>query len=205
MKTLAALGLAGSAGAIGVSATSLVAKLGWSKLLIAATALGAVTAIPLGYYVWHRHNAQLAVAAAPAIVEKSSGPVRAALQSDNSKVSVVEQPAVAAAEIGTDAKAIPAPRIEPKVETPSSALSDELNALDGARTLLAQGDAIGALSRLDAYNKSFPRGRLQLEAEVLRIDALMKSGQTDLAKKRAQAFLNKHPNSVLASRVRGLI
>ncbi len=209
MKTLAALGLAGSAalsaGAIGVSATSLLAKLGWPKLLLAVAAIGAVTAIPLGYYVWHRHHASPVAVTAPAIVESPNGPARAALQGDNGQVSVAQPPAVAAAESATEGKAAPLPRVDTKGETPASALSEELSALDGVRSLLAQGDAAGALSRLDSYNKSFPRGRLQLEAEVLRIDALMKSGQTDLAKKRAQAFLNKHPNSVLASRVRGLL
>jgi len=37
---------------------------------------------------------------------------------------------------------------------------------------------------------------------VLRIGALAKSGQTDAARKRAEAFLRRHPDSVLASRVR---
>lgn len=209
MKTLAALGLAGSAalsaGTIGVSASSMLAKLGWPKLLLAVTAIGAVSAIPLGYYVWHRHNSHLAEAVAPAIVQKPNEPARAALQGDGSQALVPTQPSVATIEVGTDVKSTPAPRVEPKTENSASALSDELNALDGARSQLAQGDASGALSRLDAYNKSFPRGSLQLEAEVLRIDALMKSGQTDLAKKRAQTFLNKHPNSVLAARVKGLL
>ncbi len=209
MKTLAALGLAGSAalsaGAIGVSATSLLTKWGWPKLLLTVAAIGAVTAVPLGYYVWHRHNSHLAYTAVTATVAKSNGPETFALQSENSQLSVPTQPAVAAAEVGNDVKSAPSPRVETKPETPTSALSEELTALDGARSLLAQGDASGALSRLDAYNKSFPRGRLQLEGEVLRIDALMKSGQTDLAKKRAQAFLSKHPNSVLASRVKGLL
>ena len=209
MKTMAALGLAGSAalsaGAIGVSTTTLLAKWGWPKLLLTVTAIGAVTAVPLAYYVWHWHNAHPADAVVPAIVAKSNGPTHAALQSDNSQLPVPTQPAVAAAEVGTDVKSTPAPRVEPKSETPTSALSEELNALDGVRSVLAQGDANGALSRLDSYNKSFPRGRLQPEAEVLRIDALMKSGQADLAKKHAQAFLSKHPNSVLASRVKGLL
>jgi hypothetical protein len=37
---------------------------------------------------------------------------------------------------------------------------------------------------------------------VLRIDALARSGHTDAARLRANAFLRRHPTSVLASRVR---
>jgi hypothetical protein len=44
-----------------------------------------------------------------------------------------------------------------------------------------------------------------LEAEVLRIDALAKAGDRQAAKKRAEAFLKRHPKSLLASRVRGYL
>ena len=75
-------------------------------------------------------------------------------------------------------------------------------ALDAARSKLASGDAAGALTALDAYARNFPHGKLGLEAEVVRIDALAKSGQTVAARKRAEAFMKRHPDSVLASRVR---
>jgi len=114
------------------------------------------------------------------------------------------EPAPALAPDDNVSKNLPVTRVEPKTEL-NTALSEELSALDAARSMLAQGDPGGALVRLDNYNKAFPKGRLQLEAEVLRIDALMKSGQQELARKRAQAFLAKHPKSVLASRVRGLL
>jgi outer membrane protein assembly factor BamD (BamD/ComL family) len=68
--------------------------------------------------------------------------------------------------------------------------------------MLARGDGEGALARLDAYSRGYPRGRLELEAEVLRIDALDQSGRTNLARERAEAFLRRHPRSVLAARVR---
>jgi hypothetical protein len=201
-RTLAALGLAGSAalsaGAASISATSLVAKLGWPKLIIALTAVGAVAAIPLGYHVWQQHTAQPVHVTVPAAVAIEKMPEHLANRGESGQVLAPEQSTAAV-------KAATPTRIESKVESTSAALSEELNALDAVRSMLASGDATEALSRLDAYNKAFPKGRLQLEAEVLRIDALMKSGQTDLAKKRAQAFLAKHPNSVLASRVRGLL
>jgi hypothetical protein len=206
-KTLAALGLAGSAalsaGAVSLSTTSLVAKLGWPKLILAVTALGAATALPIGYYVWHQRTSQLAQVNAIAVTPADNALQDTRNPGEPGAMQAPEQVTAASDDVG--AKSAVAPKVESKGEASSAALSEELNALDGVRTLLARGDAAGALSHLDTYNRTFPKGRLQLEAEVLRIDALTKSGQTDLAKKRAQAFLSKHPNSVLASRVRALL
>jgi len=85
--------------------------------------------------------------------------------------------------------------------TASSSLRAELAALDAARSTLASGNSVGALSFLDAYFRTFPRGRLHPEAEVLRIDALAKGGRMDDARRYAQEFLRRHPSSVLAARV----
>jgi hypothetical protein len=81
-------------------------------------------------------------------------------------------------------------------------LAAELVALDAARATLARGDAAAALFALDGYARGYPGGRLELEAEVLRIDALAMSGHPDMAKKRAATFLLRHPKSVLAPRLR---
>ncbi len=206
-KTFAALGLAGSAalsaGAVGLSATSFAAKLGWPKLILAVTALGAATALPIGYYVWHHRTSQPAQISAVAVTPADNALEVARSPGEPAATLAPEQVTAASDDVGV--KSAAAPKVEPKGEPSSAALSEELNALDGVRALLSRGDAAGALSHLDTYNKTFPKGRLQLEAEVLRIDALMKSGQTDLAKKRAQVFLSRHPNSVLASRVRALL
>jgi hypothetical protein len=75
-------------------------------------------------------------------------------------------------------------------------------ALDAVRSTLANDDPKGALSFLAAYFRTFPRGRLRYEAEVLRIDALAKAGRSDTAKRHARELLRRHPNSVLAARVR---
>jgi hypothetical protein len=198
------LGIAGSAAlsaGVGVSVTSAVAKFGWVKIFMAVAALGAATAVPVGYYAWkNAHRPRKEVVVVPA--SENAIPVPPVVNEVQKDVPDV-QPSPAVAD-ESSIKALPAPKFESKNDT-NSALSEELAALDAVRSTLAHGDPTGALARLDNYNRSFPKGRLQLEAEVLRIDALMKSGQEDLAKKRAQAFLTKHPNSVLASRVRGLL
>ncbi len=84
----------------------------------------------------------------------------------------------------------------------SATLAHELSTLDAARGMLARGDSGGALARLDRYAHAYPHGRLALEAEVLRIDALDAAGRTDAARARAQTFIDRHPHSVLAARVR---
>ena len=73
---------------------------------------------------------------------------------------------------------------------------------DRARLSLANGDARRALDELDGYDRRFPGGRLQLEAEVMRIDAFAKVGRKDVARQHAETFLRRHPTSVLATRVR---
>ena len=204
-KTLSALGFAGTAAVtatvVGVSTTSVVAKIGWAKIVVAIAALGAVTAVPVGYYAWkHAHQSQMP-ATHVAMANDVTLPSPAVNETGQ---RLPAEPTPALTPDASASKNLPVARVEPKAES-NTALSEELSALDTARSMLAQGDPSGALVRLDSYNKSFPKGRLQLEAEVLRIDALMKSGQQELAKRRAQAFLAKHPNSVLASRVRGLL
>ena len=84
-------------------------------------------------------------------------------------------------------------------------LTEELGVLDRARLALAGGDARRALDELETYERRFPGGRLQLEAEVMRIDALAKVGRKEAARLRAEAFLRRHPNSVLTTRVRAHI
>jgi hypothetical protein len=83
-----------------------------------------------------------------------------------------------------------------------NALAAELAALDAVRTKLGVGEPRAALLLLDAYSREFSRPRLALEAEVLRIDALDRAGQTEAAKRRAAAFVQNHPKGVLTGRVR---
>jgi len=167
-KTLAALGLAGSATLIAgtASATSLVsaAKLTWTKLIAGVSLAGAAAAVPVGYSMWQKHHE----ASPPAAVAMAPAPVATSLEREAARAS----------------------------------LTRELAAVDAARTTLARGNAQQALVLLDAYAQHHPHGRLELEAEVLRIDALARSGHADVAKLRAQGFLRRYPNSVLAARVR---
>jgi hypothetical protein len=199
-KTLAALGLASSAtllagiagasvaGSAGSAATTAV-KLGWAKLMFGISAIGAATAVPVGYYYVQQQQKQAAVRAAA---------VRPARPS--SATAVAPPPAEMPAPRPVAAPVVP--RASRPAVTPRGELTQELAALDRVRVTLAGGDARGALSALDGYDRGHPNGRLELEAEVLRIEALARSGRIDAARDRGEAFLRRHPQSVLATRVR---
>ncbi|MFC1641893.1 hypothetical protein ACFL5O_04275 [Myxococcota bacterium] len=220
-RTLAALGLSSSAAlTTSAASSSLFAQVGWVKLAAAVSAIGAATAIPSGYYVWREHRPTPAASvASTALLKTVDRPARLE--------DPVRQPSVPTEASGKPAAELPSrpspsgraalpkralraslpvqPKPKADSEATGTALMAELRALDAARSTLARGDPNGALFLLNAYGRDFPLGRLQLEAEVLRIDALAKSGRAGAARRRAQAFLRQRPNSVLASRVRGYL
>lgn len=89
--------------------------------------------------------------------------------------------------------------------TPPSTLEQELAVLDAARGALAAGRWGDAQRHLNDYARRFPRGKLGLEAEVLRIEALASSGDAEGASRRASAILKRSPNSVVAARLRRFV
>jgi hypothetical protein len=191
-KTMAAVGLAGSA-ALAEVAGSTLSNFGWSKWLTSLSVLGATAAIPVGYYVLQ--DPAPVVAPAPRVAPKSAEIAPAKPVPVDAPV-VVEEAKVAPPAPQHNAK--PAPQRAPS-------LGREIDLIDAARAALSRGDSRGALATLDAYARIYPRGRLGMEAEVLRIDALERSGDTDGARRRAEAFLRHNPKSVLSARVRRLL
>ncbi len=217
-KTLAALGLAGSAaqpaGAAGAALTgqpvlgsSVAAKLGWTKLLATFAMVGAVAGLPAGYFVWEASQERPEPPAAPVAppAERPTPGLHATpAAEETASVSPAPPSGVEAEPSKPPARTARAPERSP-AEQPAAnaaALSAELLALDAARKALAAGNATQALTLLEGYDRAHPDGRLGIEAEVLRIDALAKSGQEGAARRRAERFLRRYPNSVLASRVR---
>jgi hypothetical protein len=198
-KTLAALGLVGTAAAsasVAAASTSMfpssvAPKVGLLKLL-ALSGSGVAVLTPVGFLAW-QELVPRPVVSVPEMKAPLARPVERAATPD------VPEPAEPEPATVTDA---PQPKADARAAG-SGALTAELGVLDLARSKLAAGDARGALGVLDDYVRTYPRGRLNLEAEVLRIDALAKAGETGAAKKRAEAFLKRYPKSVLASRVRG--
>jgi outer membrane protein assembly factor BamD (BamD/ComL family) len=86
-----------------------------------------------------------------------------------------------------------------------SRLAQEVAALDSARTALKAGDAGQALTLLEAHARDFPLGRLGPEATLLRIEALLGSGDRVRAEQLARGFLATNPSSSHAAKVRRLL
>ena len=233
VKTLAALGLAGSAalsaGAAQTAWAAVVAKVGGAKGLVAIAALGAAIAVPAVYY---GARLRTETASAPSVAPASAPRVVGDFSHASAAANPIAAPALAPEPIAPFQEATPtvpapfAPRerrsragsnhtrparrdVAPVAASsaPAPATADELTAevgaVEAARARLAKGDAAAALALLDDYASAFPRGRLQPEAMVLRIDALAKSGRAGEARRAAEMFVQRYPNSVLAARVRG--
>ncbi len=115
----------------------------------------------------------------------------------------VQQPPVAEQEDpepGADVALPPAPKAERKPGT--QPLSHEIKLIDEARNAVRSGQGARALKKLADYRKRFPQARFALEASALEIEALAVSGQTARAKQLAQRFIEQHPKSLLATRLR---
>ena len=75
-----------------------------------------------------------------------------------------------------------------------------------ARTLdVSRASVWNAVRELEASGRRFPEGALGHERELLTIETLERLGKRELAGRRARAFLNQHPNSPLAQKMRRLI
>jgi hypothetical protein len=97
----------------------------------------------------------------------------------------------------------PAPAEGAPAAAPS--LADELAMLETARRALVRGEPRRTLSVLDEHAQSFRRPRLLTEAAVLRIEALVASGDRARASRLGKDFLARHGNGPYERRVRSLI
>jgi hypothetical protein len=135
-----------------------------------------------------------ALPAAPAWIAPDPPPAPVATDSAPASIVREEPPAVTPAR---DARGT-ARRISVAA---TDRLRDEARVLDGARALLAGGDASGALVRLGDYDRRFAGGSLREEALLLRIESLVRVGDRSTAASLARRFLTAYPASVHAERV----
>lgn len=98
----------------------------------------------------------------------------------------VAAPAEPAAPLGSEAKQR-APN--------ASQLREESMAVLAARSALRSGNAARSLALLEQARSTFPRGALGQEREALTIEALARSGQSAVARRRAEAFVRAYPRS----------
>jgi hypothetical protein len=102
--------------------------------------------------------------------------------------------------------AVQAPALDDPAAPPvSSALSAEIELLDGARRALSAGDVARGTNLLDEYSSRFPAGTLRLEANVLLVEDLFLRGESRRAAHLAQDILRSDGASTHASRVRYLL
>lgn len=92
---------------------------------------------------------------------------------------------------------------EPSADPASLAL--EVARIDAVRQLLAADRAKVALSALQDYQRDFPDGVLQQEADVLRVEAHQRAGDRRRARQIGSRFLTDHPDSPHSARVRELL
>jgi hypothetical protein len=81
----------------------------------------------------------------------------------------------------------------------------ELRLLEAANASLDRHQPSAALVQVSRYERLYPRGKLTVEAEVIRVEALVGLGRRDEARRVANAFLRSFPNALQVPRVRTLL
>jgi hypothetical protein len=122
-------------------------------------------------------------------------------------------PPAPAAELPSAPVVEAAPTSEPVVTPPVSSihaptaardsLAEEAELIEQARTVVAS-DPNRALNLLDQHQKRFARGKLGMERELLRVDALRRAGRTAEARSLVETLLARTKNSIYEARLRQL-
>lgn len=87
---------------------------------------------------------------------------------------------------------------------PSSSIAAEVMVVDRAREALREGRTREALAELGRYREQWPLGVLMPEVTVLQIEAELRLGARDAARRRARDLVAAQPNSRYAARLRKL-
>lgn len=209
--TLLAVGVGAAVAGAGAAASALAAGSSGAMLKAGGTtslttlaikwlgigAVGGVVTVGAAVGVEDRMHAapapQLAVVAPPASVEP-----RAAAPKPSPGPALAEpEPQVAAPTTPPPS----APSIKPAVPS----IAEETRAIDQARRELSAGNASGALGTLDAYDRLPGPRRLQQEALLLRMDALVKAGNAGAARVVAKSLLDQSPSGPHAARARQVL
>ena len=194
-KTLAALGLAGGAAAAAAgsiapkaiaSGWALVAKwIGLGAIVVGATAVG-VTRLA------HHDAAPTQTVAATPLERHTATPPAPIATTTATTVELPDSP--------------PAQHAHAHAAAPvASSITQQVAALDRARGALDAGDTSRAVRLVDAYEAEYPSGAFVQEAEVVRIEALVRAGNAAEADRAGKHFLAAYPKSPHDARVRSLL
>lgn len=199
--------LAVSAGSVVMGAASTVAGAGTTSLSAAAAkwfGIGAVGGLlTMGAAVGVEH-----MVSRPAEVSMSTrAPAVPRVDVTRAPAPGPAKPEVKAPE--TEAPklaAVPLPSVSvPKPSSTEPSIAKELQAIDGARSALASGDAARALSLVDAYERQPGTKQMFQEALAIRMEAQVKSGNSAGARASAERLLAISPNGPHAARARQLL
>jgi hypothetical protein len=178
---------AASAGASAVIGGALRAKL-IASVMTAAVVGGAVGAAGHAYF-----------AAPPPPPAAPAAPVNLAPIPPPSPTPVEPAPSAAPEPAPPPASAAAptssAPRSEERARSAGSLRAERL-LIETASSALMRGDHASAVAALRQHARTFPRGDLAEEREVLLVKALAASGDDAAAKRRAKDFKSKFPGSV---------
>lgn len=217
-QTLAALGL--GAVSLTAAATAQAGSVVWFKTKIGVLLLsvgGTMGALGAGYFVSESSNTERD-GATPATVAlsgpQSQADHAAGHANESAKALSAEQLAAEKSALDAESRRIAPENSTQKAAqqamTPTAAkspttLTDELDHITRATSALNRGQPQIALKILSDYQTRFPRPQLGLEVEVLRIEALAKSGNQVEAHNRANRFIARYPNSALVARVKRVL
>jgi hypothetical protein len=203
--SMAALHSAASGVAAGDARASGVNGSPWSRF--ATTAKWVVLGIVAGgmaTYAWLQRAATPSASGVPVVtVAAPSAPPVANASTPARHATQVEEPSTVPP--ATQRAHAPGSSAAGLVATkPGRDLAAEVTALDGIRAALAIGALRDAERRLADYRRSFTRGALRSEAEVLALEVLVAQGRTQAAARAAERFLSEHPRDPQVARVRAL-
>jgi TolA-binding protein len=193
--TLGALGLATGAG-VGLGAGASVAPkaiaAGW--LAMAKWTVGAAVVVAVaggGAYAVLHHDKPSTTPQAPSTAITAVAPVAVTPRSEPTTIELPSTPQ-------------PTPRVV-TATPPAGSISLQIAAVDRARSALDSGEPSRARHLVDSYEAEYPSGTFTQEAEVVRIDALVREGNRAEAERVGKRFLAAYPKSPHASRVRALL
>jgi hypothetical protein len=195
-KTLAMLGLGVAAGlaAAGGSVAPKAIAAGWVVMAkwVALGVVGATILAAGAYALLHARGSR--DVSRYAVTAPAETAMIAPTRPLDTQTAVIELPTTVT------------PRTTTRSAPPAaSSLALEVAAVDRARAALDGGDAARARRLVDSYEAEYPTGAFMQEAEVVRIDALVREGNRGEAERVGKRFLGSYPKSPHAVRVRALL
>jgi len=189
MAAGAVMGTAATAQAAGVSVQA--GALVFAKWVAVGATVGVVATTAA---VTIRPSEPSTPAAAPTM-SASTAPARAPARQQRMRPSLQDTATPTAS--SPPVAAVPAPA--------QSSLAEELRLLDQARAALQQGQPADALAALRQRDRKHPQGALGPEATVLRVQALLATGNRSAAETAGQRWLGRHPTGAHSRRIRELL